>query len=207
MIREDLRAEVLAHGFSSVNYADRINRWASEAQQRVYRQAAIRTAELSTTFTTIPGDPAYSIPADFSELISLFDVTNDPPVEIIALPDKDEFDYQGQAQGTPVYFRAISTAFYFAPIPDNVYSIKLRYWALPENVTSDGIAYSLPDDYCYLLEEYCLYKAYASEGDVEMSNFHKNIFETDLVQLTVDLQHDTDERPKVVQGGWSMGYP
>lgn len=125
MIREDLRAEVLAHGFSSANYADRVNNWASEGQRRIYRQAAIRTAELSTTFSTIPGDPAYSIPADFSEIISLFNVTSDPPTELQGILNKDEFDELGNQVGTPAYFRAIGLAFHLSPIPDSVYDIKL----------------------------------------------------------------------------------
>lgn len=207
MLRETNRINVLAHGFSSANYGDRINTWANEAQRKIFREVKMRAGESSATLPTTANVSTLALPSDFEELISLFNISSNPAEELHPTIDEDEFDSLVSETGTPFWFRIVGSNIYLSPTPDSTYSIRLRYWKLPTDLSADGQSFSVPEQWCYLIELYCLYRSYASEGDVEMSNFHKNSFETDLVSMAVHLQSDADKPPKQVPGGWQLGYP
>jgi hypothetical protein len=210
---EDIKNEVLGHGFSAQNYAARIDNWANEAQQKIYRKADLQENIRSIEIETESDIDSYALPSDYQRLISVLYDENSAGISganLYPIETVKELDEIDKELGTPTrYFITYlpdqnNRFILFRPYPNTNYKIILRYRGNPSMLSGTDTP-QIPVDYIYLIVEYCLYKAYLAEGDIEMSNTHKAIFDKDLIQFVGDVQSDRQDGPTQVEGAWP-GY-
>jgi hypothetical protein len=207
---EDIKNEVLAHGFSAQNYSARVENWINEAQQKMYRKADLLESGNSQIFTTVLGQDRYDVEANFSRVESVHIRSDEPDTKLYPFENSADFDAEYRTpNGKPsryfIFHSSVlnNTSIWLRPVPDAEYEILIRYKRLPLTLENPKDTPSIPIDYIYLLVEYCLYKAYLAEGDVEMSNTHKAIFDKDVVQFANDVQSSRIDGPTQVEGAWS----
>lgn len=200
--RLDLKTTVLAHQFSSANYSALIDKWLNEGVKKVYRRSNMRVGQTTSTINTVAGTNSYSLPSDFNSFISLRNTSITPNEELDELSASDFDANTDSSVGTPYLFSVYGSTLYIYPTPQSAGTLVLRYWKLPTDMTTDNDEVPLPDDYENVIVEYALKKCYAAEGDIEMSNFHNQNFETELVQLAGELQTDMNSPPEQVPGAF-----
>lgn len=199
----DITNKVLSYGFSSARYLDDVQDWINEAQSYIVRQANIPTANVTHSFSVTEGDNSYTLPSDFARIIDVYIEDEEDVLEEIALNEFDGLDPDDE--GTPIVYIVIGSTMYFAPTPDNSYTIKMRYYKLPTTMGATDTP-SIPEQYEYLLESYALHKAFRRESDFEASQFYRNQFFEDLARLKGELHRNTRAVPSQVKGTWH-GFP
>lgn len=210
---EDIKNDVLAHGFSAQNYSARIDNWANEAQQKIFRKADLLEGSYSQTINTEVGKYRYLIEQDFARVEAVHIKSNEPDTRLTPFESTADFDEQDKLpNGEPSRYLIFydselgGNSIWLNPTPNNIYEILIRYKKIAVTLENPSDKPAIPFDYIYLIVEYCLYKAYLAEGDIEMSNIHKSIFDKDLVQFTDDVQSSRNDGPTQVEGSWPLGY-
>lgn len=201
---QQIREAVLGHQFSSAQYSTRINGWVNEALQKIYRKGNFRLNSLTEDFPTVASTSAYTLPSDFLKLASVFNADDNDPLVPVTLEEYDDLD---DSSGKPYHYTVDGNDLVLYPTPDAAYNITLRYYNTSVELAADTDEPNLPEDYHYLLEHYALWRAYMAEHDFEAAEYHRGIFEKDLVEVVGELQSDTEKPPVQIEGGWFMGYP
>jgi hypothetical protein len=199
---EQIRSNVLEYGFSSQNYASRIDRWIDEAQRYMFRRAGLRNKETTSKFSTEAGKSEYSLPANFSSVKSLFNDTVAPNLNMEVIQDIKEYDALESEEGEPTSYLIHNNSILLYPTPNAVNEMVLRYNIVPTAIAEESSANpEIAEEFYNLIEEYCLYKAYAAEGDIEMSNFHKGNFDREMVNFVGEVNTDTHDGNTQIVGG------
>lgn len=197
---KNLQDEVLDAGFSSSQYLTYVKRWLNEAQRYVMAQTDLRGQEDLQTITTTATDNTYTLDADFLRMIHVADTETDDLLQGIAQAAFDDLDSTNT--GRPQLWTVTVSTLYLYPTPDGAYSLTLRYYKSPPDLSADGDIPQLPEMYCHLMVSYALQRAYRRENDYEAAAFHRAEFERDLMKAKTEVHHDTFDFPRQVPGAW-----
>lgn len=136
-------------------------------EKRIYHDADLPVADLSSTPTTVINNPALAMPSDFLSVDSIYITVSGTAVYL--LPKDISFlkmAYPTTATGTPRYYAVRDEAtLQLAPAPDAVYPVYLDYFGYPASIVDAGTTWlgtnfeaallygSLRDAAVYLKEE------------------------------------------------------
>lgn len=202
---EELTDSVLSYGFSALNYRTLIHRWVDEAQRNMFRQAGLRVKHKDFGFTTVVGTNKYEIPSNFSSSISLrnLDQTSEGEVELTRFVDIKEFDNAEAAEGSPTHYIIDNNYIWLYPTPVSARKYSFRYNLIPSAIAEEASSSpTVGEDYYYLVEIYCLYKAFQKEGDVEMANHYKAIYDREMIEFVGYMNTDTKDSVEQIEGAW-----
>lgn len=206
---QEIRENVLAYGFSSANFTSRINRWIDEAQRVMFRKAGLRMKEEAYEFETVAGTKEYSLPSKFGSIVSLFNHTTEPHENLVEIESIKEYDEMEETKGEPVNYIIHKNQIYIWPIPSSVYKLTLRYNIVPSSIAAENSASpTIAEDFIYLIEEYVLFKCFGAEGDIELANYHKGLFDTGMVDFVGMMNTDSRDGVRQIEGAWphEWGY-
>lgn len=195
---DDIKDRALAHQFSSQRYATHILDEINKAYFHVVRKTQFRTGMEAYDFPTISATQSYSLPADYMQLVSLFNTDYANEVEQLDLIEFDDLD---ESTGSPDYFSIQENSIYFWPTPGSEYNMRLRYRKLPTKLAlgDDPI---LPEEYDDVMLDYVLWRIYGMEHDFEAAQYHKNLMDEGLINIRTDLDTDSAEFPDIISGTW-----
>ena len=208
---EEVVNEVLRYGFQDgplVNQG-RIEQWVNEAQLQVARNIDAPEFEALAEQLLITGEYKYPLPSEFLRMASILY----PLVAVRLKPvDLNTFDSMMSAQetsigtgieGPPVAYTIWNKELWLFPTPSTADHIQLRYFKKPPRMSGTEIP-TLAEDYLHLLVDYALWRAYRAEDDPEMATAHQQQYEKDLAKYAADVQNLQDDRPRQLQGTWSL---
>lgn len=202
--------EVLSFGFNDgpqVN-RERIKRWVNEAQQQVARQTEAAEFQATETLTLTQGTYKYPLPASFLRMQDIYY----PEMLMRLRPvDLQQFDGFGPKviEGPPWAYTIYASELWVYPTPFNsTDTLELRFIKRPANLVADADVPTVNKDYLHLLVEFAVIKAFAAEDDQEAAQAHTVQFKADLAAYATDMQRQTVDRPRIVDGTWggSGGY-
>jgi hypothetical protein len=195
---DDIKTRALAHQFSASRYGTHILDEINKGYFHVVRKTEFRTGMDAFDFSTVAGTQSYSLPADYMQLVSLFNTDFADEVEQLDLLEFDDLD---ESSGAPNYFSIQENSIYFWPTPGDVFSMRLRYRKLPTELTLDDDPIT-PEEYDDVILDYVLWRIYGMEHDFEAAQYHKNLMDEGLINIRTDLNTDSAEFPDIVPGTW-----
>lgn len=202
MTREELRDLVIEHQFSPTKYNTFVDEMLNEAQRRIARRADLRIWFTAQAITTTAGDGDSALPDDFARVYSLTDSEGTSPLWALTVPEFD--DLPSSSSGRPTNYVIDRPDIKFYPTPDAAYSLQLRYYQTPTEMTADDDEPEIPEDYQHVLVSYALARCYRRENDYRAADYHLDEYKTELGELMADLQDDTQDQTQAqqVSGMW-----
>jgi len=149
-----------------INHDDAF-RWLNEAYSIAQNELNLVNPEYKVTgeytITTVAGTQEYTLPTDFSQMVS---VTNEYGDEIkhIKLKKVPGQDYYGNYGTRNVSYFLRASTIGFAPIPDTIDDYNLYYQTKATALTTYYDNIDLPDNNFYPLVDHMLYRAYQKLG-------------------------------------------
>jgi hypothetical protein len=201
---EELRNSITGYGFQPAKYNAYINSWIDEAQRYLFRRAGLRNKDTEETINITAGKNEYPLPSNFGGIHSLLLESVVPKVNLQQIFDIKSFDELEVEQNEPSAYIILNNKIMIYPNPNTNYTAKIRYKISPSSIAEENSAQpSVGEEFIYLIEEYCLYKAFGKEQDIEMANYHKGLFDGGVVEfcgyITSAIQDGTDQ----VEGNWA----
>lgn len=205
----DLRNEVMAHGFDPTFFGNsRVNQFINDAYYLVCRRVEWYADEATYDFNTVTGQAVYPFPLDFMKGRSVRDTARDGELLAVSLRDIDRSD---TTQGAPIFYAIDGPNVHLYPTPDNVYTLEMRYWKLPNLLVNDTDVPIIPDTYQRLLWYWAVKEAYAAEDDGATGQYWEQQFNTVLAEFASDVRFPMTDYPTQVAGMWeqqrSLGQP
>lgn len=191
----DLVTEVLFDEFDRTKYQALVGTWLGEAAQKVSRAVKLPSSDNTTTISVVAGTQNYPLAESVEKL---YWVSNSDGTYLIE-SDIDEVTSSSE-RGKPAYFAIWDDELYFWPIPSAADTLTVRYRGGLPDVTDDSTLAAFPDDYYDLLVNYARSKAFAAEDDLEMANYYRGLFESELNRARAALQERSENRPRQIQG-------
>jgi hypothetical protein len=195
----ELQNEVLQFQFAEGKYRPLVKRWLNTAQCLAVTESEIRTQQQAASYTTVSGDATLALPEDFGRLIDLHDLEEDEPLSSLNLKERDNLQ---DATGRPTQYTVEGDELSLYPAPDGAYSLDLRYWRLPADMTADGDEPEIPKIHHHRLPAYAMWKAYLRENDYQAAAVWKAEWEAELLKMRGQVQGDTFDGPRQVAGAY-----
>lgn len=126
----------------------KIKRWIQLSLDQVYNLVASKDTQRTASTTTTTGQEKLSLPLDFYSLISLDYVPGDETGYVLnwMLPERFFFAYTDQTLSRePIDFTIYENEIYLSPIPDDAYSLSLRYHEAAPNIYIHATTYTDSD--------------------------------------------------------------
>jgi hypothetical protein len=199
----ELQDEVLEFQFSPNKYRPLVKRWLNEAQRQVAISAELRDMETTTAVTTTPTTEGYVLPENYGRLLDFFYIESH---ELVAPMDVRDLDALPESTGRPYAYVVRDDELILYPTPDGVYTFTLRYWKLPADMVADSDEPELPVQYHQTLIGYPMWKAYLRENDYAAASTWQAIWEQGLLKLRGEVQHDSFDGPRQVDGSWGDAH-
>lgn len=201
---EQLRNSVTGYGFQPQKYNQYINSWIDEAQRYLFRRAGLRNKDSEFIYELEANKNEYPLPDNFGGIHSVLLESVTPKRNLQQIFDIKSFDELEVEGNEPSAYIILNNNILFYPTPNTNYTVKMRYKISPSAIAEENSAQpSVGEEFIYLIEEYCLYKAFGKEQDIEMANYHKGLFDSGTVEfcgfITSQLLDSVDQ----VEGNWS----
>lgn len=201
---EQLREAVTGYGFQPQKYNSYINVWIDEAQRYLFRRAGLRNKITEETINLTASKKEYPLPSNFGSIHSVLLESVTPKRNMQQIFDIKSFDELESETNEPSAYIILNSNLLFYPTPNTNYTIKLRYNISPSSIAEENSAHpSVGEEFIYLIEEYCLYKAFGKEQDIEMANYHKGLFDTGVVEFSGYITSAVQDGVDQVEGNWA----
>ena len=148
----------------TVGHAQIIQNLINEAQLELFAQADWYSLYTTATITTVASTGTYALESDHGRTINLIDETNNTILVEDVVRCLDKADPDQDSTGTPTHFAIQGEYYRLYPIPAGVYTLRTRYWKIPDELNTDAGVSDLP----YECENLILYWAWA--GMLEYMN-------------------------------------
>ena len=196
----ELRAEVNARGFTTPTFTDaRINQLLNDAQNFVARRCNYWVNESSDSISTVSGTASYAWPSDLGRVREVFGTDEHFALVPVGLR---QIDRSLPANGRPYFYALDGGNIHLYPTPDNVYTLTLRYWAIPTAMSSDSDTPNLPTDWHHILWTYVVWKCFEADDDSALGPYWKNEFNQLLAEFEADQKFISSEYPWQASGMW-----
>ena len=195
---DELTEEVLSHQFSSSQYDQFIRDKINEGEKKLIAEIDFRVAFTSTALSVASGYPTYYLPSNFQRVYNVtFEqsdgtaqvVTETPFTELDRLPQ----DTTGQPERYGLASQSGSDTILFWPVPDGDYTVTVRFYGLPGEMTDGDDTPLIPEQWQDLLVRYALVKCYERENDYNSAQYHRGVYEIDKERAKGQAQHDGDD--------------
>lgn len=119
-------------------FQTRLDRLVAQAEQQIERDLRTGERQLTATLATVQNVAYVATPVDFHTAASLVR----PGWQALAQITPEAYDASyGEVAGAPIAFSVWGSQVWFGPVPDGVYSFRLRYYAkLPRLADDDAHA-------------------------------------------------------------------
>lgn len=196
----DLIEEVLGHQFAPSQYRGYIETKINQGQEYVAAQLDARVLMRIRNITTENGTVEYSLPLNFQRLYNVAIIDDAGQAIPLNAEGLNQFDAQPPSAGQPVAYNIDRTLLRLYPTPDREYTVRLRYYRLPERLVNPNDVPELPPEYWDLLTSFALWHCYERENDYQAAQYYKARFDEDLDKARGELQYDADDytQPKRV---------
>jgi hypothetical protein len=196
--------EVLRFGFNDgpqVN-RNRIKAWINEALFQIAREVQGPEWQATEDLEMESGVYKYPLPEDFLRMQDIFY----PEMRMrLRLLDLQQFDLHSPTviSGPPSMYTLYASELWLFPNPNTNDTLELRYIRNPPQLTEDTDVPLLAPNYWHLLVDYAVSKAFRAEDDLEAAQAHMQLYKGDLAAFATDVQNQTVDRPRVLDGTWS----
>ncbi len=116
----------------------------NEAQLEIYTETNWHSLYTTRTFTTSASTAEYSVASDFGRTIDLIDETGNMVLTEDVLRAFDEADPDADTTGQPRHYAIAGSNYRLYPIPAGTYTIRDRYWKVPDTLTANANTSDLP---------------------------------------------------------------
>lgn len=195
---KQLQDEVLTYQFAEGKYRPLVKTWLNDAQRIAVIQSEMRTMRTSAAYTTEVGESALELPSNFSRIYEIRDTSTG--IQLVPM-DLDEVDTLPSTRGRPNIYTSDGTHLLVYPTPDGAYTLSLRYWRLPSDMSADTDLPEIPVQYHALLVSYAMWKAYLRENDYTAANVWATEWQGALLKMRGEVQSDMFDGPRQVPGG------
>ena len=211
----ELRQQVAQNRFDANTLDSQIGQYINDANKMIARRVDYWVDETSETVNTTVGQTLIPFPTDFGRLRSIFDTNRNVELTNVLLRQLDRSN--STLQGAPLWYALQGGSVRIYPAADNVYSLELRYWKLPDDLVNDTDEPTLPDEYQRLLWYWAVAEGFAGEDDPQNAQYWEGRFERLLSEFMADerfINSDLstqatsmwEQGQGIVQPGWSL-YP
>lgn len=188
-----------------------IDAWIADGDRRIARRTKkLPYFEATTTFNTVAGTAAYTVPnvTVGSLSVALKDITQlEGPHGPLPMMDASEAEAQfftlSPTNSWPRAFTVWGGKITLYPTPDAIYTYTVRgYRARTDWMAGGaGAAPDLPVDFHGLVQEWTMYRAHEQQDDAERAQEAKQAFSEGLAELIADETSSPPATPIVVNSG------
>ena len=149
-----------------------------QAEQEIAGQVECTQAYDNST-TTVASTQNYSKPSDCLYLKRVtWDTVKLKKEDQRAIDAQDGQGYGGSTTEGNVYsYYEWGSEIFLYPIPDSAKTLEFYYIKQPTLKTSSSTALDVPQIFHAIIPDYCLYRAYSKDQDVERAMFHKRLWD------------------------------
>jgi hypothetical protein len=149
--------------------------WISEGYSIAQTELNLINREYKATVSAdqivTSGTSEYDLPENTSELLSVWDDTNNLEVTECSLEDVDKFNSELVSSTTRYYIRG--NVIGFTPEPDTTVTYKLTYISKPAAITSLTDVIDLPDNKFYIMKDFLRFRAAEPLGKQDGEMYYK----------------------------------
>jgi len=147
-----MRAELLDHlGLTTEFSNDDLDLLLNRSYWELMNKFPFRETEQSATFDTVAGEGFYATPALFEAIrklsIKQLDATGDKWSTLdrmTAQTHENELNISEDARGTPTHYIREDGGYRLSPIPDTVYTMRVKYWITLADLDGTNLDTTLP---------------------------------------------------------------
>jgi len=135
-------SEIIARVQANLNRADATDdlvlSWLNNRQKQICNIDNFSFMEKTTTVSTISGQQNYTLPTDYKDELHMWLVSGTTKYYLIKwVGSEAERSYtQTDKTGKPTNYWVWDNAYWLYPIPDGVYTLKLKYYAYLDDLTN-----------------------------------------------------------------------
>lgn len=141
--------------------------YANQAAAFIWRVEHQDLSEAIAVSSTTSGENKITLPSDFEQLISVSNLSTNPPT-LLSAANTDDIDSNWTYRGEPQQYALYSNHIQWWPTPDSAYSLQLRYRSKYATVTATGGTFSIGTRYdmahIYLTASYIADSVYDREN-------------------------------------------
>lgn len=181
----------------------------NDTNREVCNRYMLDFMQSSTTFNTVDSTASYAlstIAADLQQLTSLRITSpdnNERWLQPMTAEDFDRFiaDPASESEGSPEKYYLWDNTVYLYPIPDDAYTIAVRYIKTPTTVES-GDQPDIPEEYQEILTLGTLYRAMQINDNFDQALVIKNQFDTQVIDMIRRLRVQPTGSPRIMSTGF-----
>lgn len=188
-------AEIQDHGFEDTS-VERITGFLNDTYWDIASRAPWPFLEKSTTVNTVVGDAELAVPADFDKALRMVIDSLGQRLEPARMDDvTSRFNGNLSMRGLPFLYYFIGDSVQVYPVPDAVYTVTLRYLAVPAELSNNADTPILPKKHHRAIVLGALVDAYRMEDDSEQAAIFEGQFEKRLQTMAEDVWKKQYDRP------------
>ena len=167
----------------------------NEAYTDIWDQHRFYANRGSTDQPTIAATGSVTLPADVDTILNVADTTNH--VRLTKM-DRDQYVAldQSTATGKPTRYYREGTTLYLDPVPDGIYTIRVRYKKQITELAAAGDLPAIPTSWHNGITLLARYKHFETEGNWQMAqaawSIWQNWIDTKSDEIDDELQNDSD---------------
>jgi len=181
----------------------------NDANREVCNRYMLDFMQSSTTFNTVASTASYAlstVAADLQQLTSLRITSPDNYERWLQPMTAEEFDRfiqdpTSESEGAPSKYYLWDNTVYLYPIPNDAYTVAVRYIKTPTTVASDDQP-DIPEEYQEILTLGTLYRAMQINDNFDQALVIKNQFDTQVVDMIRRLRVQPTGSPRVMSTGF-----
>lgn len=181
----------------------------NDTNREVCNRYMLDFMQSSTTFNTVASTASYAlstIAADLQQLTSLRITSpdnNERWLQPMTAEDFDRFiaDPTSESEGAPSKYYLWNDTVYLYPVPDDAYTIAVRYIKTPTTVES-GDQPDIPEEYQEILTLGTLYRAMQINDNFDQALVIKNQFDTQVIDMIRRLRVQPTGSPRIMSTGF-----
>lgn len=190
-------------GFSSTL----VNEYLNDAQNDVFNEYRLPFMEATQAYTLTANDSDITsgngLPSNYVQAINLTLTTNDKEKQLIYMPfqtiDQDYPDPDDDTTGTPNYWYDYDETIRVYPEPDQGYTVSLKYYKKPTEMTSDDDVPEVPSQFAELLVLGAAYRVLQVKDNYDQAAILENKYNEHLVKLAVRYSQAQVGTPTVMR--------
>lgn len=156
----------------------------------------------STTLTATAGVRNVALPADCTFVNSVYNGTDDYPLQPFDARSGQFSDMTDAERGQPSFYRLTGSNIQLYPLPDTDKSIKVEYTSWPGALTNGATEPPFPETFHRFLVDGALAQAYLDDGNHEWHQMHQARFQEAIENMKRALLSVRTESYPIVRDTW-----
>jgi hypothetical protein len=181
----------------------KITRWANWVIYDICSRTNFPFLENSTTVSTIVSTQDYtlaSIAADLNKVKSVIDTTNERELTYVKPEELDSKykDMSNDTTGQPIYWTVYGDTLRVYPLPDDVYTLQVRYKANPTELTVASDTAIIPEVYSETVILGIYQKSLEWNDDFDYSVVIEKQYEQKVNKMVSDYSNRVSGQPDII---------